>query len=127
MLRLALSTVRVRWPSLAGAFVGLAVGVALAAATASLMAGALSASSAGRFSNVDAVVSANGAVSLGPDAGSVDPHPRPPMNESVVSRVQAVAGVRKAVSDVAFFASAQDSSGRVLTAPSIKRSFGHGW
>ena len=54
MLRLALSTVRVRWPSLAGAFVGLAVGVALAALTASLMAGALSASSAGRLSGVDA-------------------------------------------------------------------------
>ena len=79
MLRLALSTVRVRWPALLGAFVALLVGVALAAVTASLMSGALSASSAGRFSNVDAVVSANGAVSLGADAGTVDPHPRPPM------------------------------------------------
>src|SRR4051794_80740 len=97
MLRLALSTVRVRWPALVGAYTALLVGVALAAVTASLMAGALSASSAGRFSNVDAVVSANGAISLGPDAGSVDPHPRPPMSNAVVPRVQSVAGVRKAV------------------------------
>src|SRR4051812_48553243 len=109
MLRLALSTVRVRWPALVGAFVALFVGVALAAVAASLMSGALSASSAGRFSNVDAVVSANGEVSLGADAGSVDPQPRPPMSNAVVARVQAVAGVRKAVPDLAFFASAQDS------------------
>jgi putative ABC transport system permease protein len=127
MLRLALSTVRVRWPALVGAFTALLIGVMLAAVTASLMAGALSASSAGRFSNVDAVVSANGAISLGPNAGSIDPSPRPPMSDAVVSRVQAVTGVRRAVSDVAFFASAQDSSGRVLTASGVKRSLGHGW
>ena len=127
MLRLALSTVRVRWPALVGAFVALLIGVALAAVTASLMAGALSASSAGRFSNVDAVVSANGAISLGPNAGTVDPSPRPPMSDAVVARVQAVAGVRKAVSDLAFFATAQDSSGRLLTASGVKRSLGHGW
>jgi hypothetical protein len=72
MLSLALSTVRVRWPALVGAFVALLIGVDLAAVTASLMAGALSASSAGRYSNLDAVVSANGAISLGPDAGTVD-------------------------------------------------------
>jgi hypothetical protein len=72
MLRLALSTVRVRWPALVGAFVALPIGVDLAAVTASLMAGALSASSAVRYSNLDAVVSANGAISLGPDAGTVD-------------------------------------------------------
>ncbi len=127
MLRLALSTVRVRWPALVGAFVALLIGVALAAVTASLMAGALSASSAGRFSNVDAVVSANGAIPLGSDAGTVDPFPRPPMSDAVVARVQAVSGVRAAVGDLAFFASAQDSTGRELTAPGVKRSLGHGW
>src|SRR4051812_31490310 len=127
MLRLAFSTVRVRWPALVGAFVALLVGVALAAVTASLMSGALSASSAGRFSNVDLVVSANGAVSLGPNAGTIDPQPRPPMSDTVVARVQAVAGVREAVGDVAFYAGAQDSSGRELTATGIKRSLGHGW
>ena len=127
MLRLALSTVRVRWPALVGAFVALLIGVALAAVTASLMAGALSASSPGRFSNVDAVVSANGAISLGPNAGTIDPSPRPPMRDAVVARVQAVAGVRKAVSDLVFFATAQDSSGRLLTASGVKRSLGHGW
>ncbi len=77
------------------------------------MAGALSASSAGRLSGVDAVVSANGAVAIGTgdQAGTVDPHPRPPMNAAVVERVKAVAGVREAVSDLAFFATARDSRG----------------
>lgn len=127
MLRLALSTVRVRWPALVGAFVALLIGVALAAVTASLMAGALSASSAGRYSNLDAVVSANGTISLGPDAGRIDPYPRPPMGNAVVARVQAVAGVHAAVSDLAFLASATDSTGRELSAPGAKRLLGHGW
>jgi putative ABC transport system permease protein len=88
------------------------------------MAGALSASSSGRFSNVDAVVSAKSALTVGSatDPQHVDPHPRPPLAVGLVARVAAVDGVAAAVGDVTFSA----ESGR-LSAPAVRRSFGHGW
>ena len=130
MLAIAVRTIRGRLPSFAGAIVATALAVALVAATGSLMASALAASGAGRFAAVDAVVQANATIMVGAgDAagGMVTVSPPPRLPAGLVARVGAVDGVRRAVGDLAFPATAFGPSGQLLSAPGADRTEGHGW
>ncbi len=117
MLAIAARTVRWRLVSFAGAIVAAALAVGLVAATGSLMASALTASGAGRFTAVDAVVQADATITVGQgDAASVvTVFPPPRLPAGLVARIAAVRGVGCAVGDLAFPAAAFDPRGEPLS------------
>jgi putative ABC transport system permease protein len=130
MFGIALRTMRARRASSAGASVAIALAVGLVSATGLLMASVLATSGAGRFAGVDAVVQANATIMVGqgdPAGGVVTVHPPPPLPAAIVARVQAVSGVRRAVGDLAFPATAVGIGGRILSARGADRTEGHGW
>jgi putative ABC transport system permease protein len=129
MLALALSTLRARRVSFAGSLFAVSLGVAVMCATAVLMASALTASGAGRYAAVDAVVEANSRfiVGHGNAASVVLVHPAARLPASVVGAAESVPGVAHAVGDLAFPATALDAHGRALSAPGVDRTEAHGW
>lgn len=130
MLAIAVRTVRSRLASFAGAIVAVALAVGLVTATGSLMAGALAASGAGRFTAVDAVVQANATIMVGASdvaGGLVTVYPPPRLPAGLVAQVGAVRGVGRAVGDLAFPATAFGPGGLPLTAPGAGQTVGHGW
>ena len=129
MLGLALSTVRARRVSFAGGLVAVALGVAIASASAVLMAGALRAFGAARFAAVDAIVAASPrfVVGHGDSASVVSVHPPARLPAGVVEEVGSVAGVARAVGDLAFAAAALDPRGRAISARGADRTEAHGW
>jgi putative ABC transport system permease protein len=130
MLAIAAHTVRRRLASFAGAIVAAALAVGLVAATGSLMASALAASGAGRFTAVDAVVQANATITVGADdaaGGVATVYPPPRLPAGLVARVGAVRGVSRAVGDLAFPAAAFGPGGQLLSVPGADLTEGHGW
>jgi putative ABC transport system permease protein len=129
VLSVALSTLRARRASFAGATVALALSVALVYASGALLAGALSQSGAGRFARARAVVAAAATMTVGrgETASVVTVHPPPRIPESVVALVRSVPGVGLAVGDIAFPAVAFKPNGQPLAAPGADRAEGHGW
>jgi len=130
MLAIAAHTVRRRLASFAGAIVAAALAVGLVAATGSLMASALAASGAGRFTAVDAVVQATATITVGAgDAagGVATVYPPPRLPAGLAARVGAVRGVSRAVGDLAFPAAAFGLGGQLLSAPGAGLTEGHGW
>jgi putative ABC transport system permease protein len=116
--------------SFAGAIIAVALGVGLVAATGSLMASALTASGAGRFAAVDAMVQANATTMVGAHdtaGGLVTVYPPPRLPARLVSRVGAVPGVARAVGDLAFPAIAFGPRGQPLAAGGAGQTVGHGW
>jgi len=126
---LALNTLRARRVSFVGALIAVSAGVALVCACALLIAGALTASGAGRFAAVDAIVEANShfVAGHGNSASDVSIHPAAELPVSVIGEVESVPGVARAVGDLAFPATALDQRGRVLSARGADRTEGHGW
>jgi putative ABC transport system permease protein len=129
MLALALGTLRSRRLSFAGALVAVSLGVGLVCATAVLMASALTASGAGRFTSVDAVLEANPrfVVGHGNAASAVTVHPAARLPASLVVEVASVPGVARAVGDLAFPATALDPRDRAISARGADRTEAHGW
>ncbi len=125
---LVLSSVRARRVSFAGSLVPLTLAVALVCAAATLMAGVLGKSGAGRFAAVGAVVQGNATVKVGRgnSASVVTVHPSQRLPYAIVPRVASVSGVARAVGDVAFPVTAFDLQGRVLSAPGADRTEAHG-
>jgi len=101
----------------------------VACAAATLMAGILTTSGAGRFAAVDAAVRSSATITVGESASAtaVTVHPPPRLPERMVARVAAVPGVARAVGDIAFPVTAFDSQGRVLSARGADRTEAHGW
>jgi putative ABC transport system permease protein len=130
MVAIAVRTVRGHRASFAGASVAIALAVGLVSATGLLLASVLAVSGAGRFAGADAVVQANATIMVGqgdPAGGMVTVYPPPPLPAAIVARVQAVSGVRRAIGDLAFPATAVGPGGAILSAPGAHRTEGHGW
>ncbi len=129
MLRISWQTLRARRATLAGAFVAILLAVTLAYSTGLLMAGALSAPGPGRLAAADVVLRADPSVTIGhgDDADNVDVVPAPQLPAGAVARAAAVAGVARAVGDVAFAAGAWDAHGRQVDMAGAERLRGHGW
>jgi putative ABC transport system permease protein len=103
MLRLALSTVRGRWPALAGAFAALALGAALIISAVQVMVATSDAVPAGpqRYRAVPVVVTAPVALRR-LVAGEVETEPNPrrgALSPTLAARVAALPQVRRAVID----------------------------
>ena len=95
MLRLALATVRERWPALTGAFVALALGAALAISAAQVLAAADDASprGVGRYAAAPIVVTA-------PLRSGEEPIPhRAALSPALIARVASLPEVDRVVSD----------------------------
>ncbi len=129
MFSLVLGPVRARRVSFTCSLVAIALGVGVVCAAATLMAGILAVSGAGRFTAVDAVVQSNATIRVGQgnSADIVTVHPPPRLPERIVPRVAAVSGVARAVGDIAFPATAFDLKGRMLSARGADRTEAHSW
>src|SRR5690242_8465067 len=102
MLPIAVHTVQGRLASFAGAIVAVALAAGLIAAAGSLMASALTASGAGRFTAVDAVVQANATIMVGASdtaGGLATVYPPPRLPAELVAQADAVPGAGRAVGD----------------------------
>jgi putative ABC transport system permease protein len=93
------------------------------------MTDALASSGAGRFAAVEAVVAANSTIVVGGgnSASVVTVHPPRRLSADLVSEVARVDGVRRAIGDLAFPATALDMHGHVLSARGANRTEAHGW
>lgn len=103
MLRLALSTLRGRWPALAGAFAALALGAALIISAVQVLAATSDAVPAGpqRYREVPVIVTAPVALRR-VVAGELEIEPNPrrgALSPTLAARVAALPGVRRAVID----------------------------
>src|SRR3954447_21368457 len=123
MLRISWQTLRARRGTLAGAFVAIWLAVTLASAAGALLAGALSAPGPGRFAGADAVVSADPSVPL-PGGEGEDLHPAPRLDGRLADRVASVAGVRRAIADIAFPVGAWKAGGQAVGRHLQGRSWG---
>lgn len=130
MIAIAARMMRAHPAVFAGASLAMALAVGLVSATGLLLAGVLTASGAGRFAAVTAVVQADNTIMVGrADAagGEVTAYPPPTLPTTVTARVQAVRGVRRAVGDLAFPAAATTLEGRLVSVRGADRTEGHGW
>lgn len=132
MIRLALATVRHRWWSFAGTFLGTALAVVLVAACGTLLFSALSSpAGADRYTAADAVVSAARQVSVqdGDDTATRPLSGAPALPDGLAGRLATVPGVTQVTEDTSFYAQPLTPGGRPVgggsdgTAPVM----GHAW
>lgn len=132
MIRLALATVRHRWWSFAGTFLGTALAVALVAACGTLLFSALSSpAGSNRYAAADAVVSAQRQVSVrdGDKTRSRPLSGAPALPDGLAGRLAAVPGVTRVTEDTSFYAQPLTPGGKPAGGGSDLSAsvMGHAW